>query len=182
MIDIGPVRDDDDLRGILALQQENVAAGISAEEARSQGFVTVQHTLEILRAMHAQEPSIVARDDGRVVGYALVAMREARALVPLYDDLLARIDRLVPDQRFYLIGQICVAKTHRGRGVFDALYQGHRDRLGGRFDACITEIATRNTRSMRAHERVGFETLAVYRDHADEWAIVSLQLGGQSRS
>jgi RimJ/RimL family protein N-acetyltransferase len=35
-----------------------------------------------------------------------------------------------------------------------------------------TEVATRNTRSMRAHERVGFTVLERYRDATDEWALL----------
>jgi len=65
-----------------------------------------------------------------------------------------------------------------GRGVFDALYEGHRRFLGGRYDAVVTEIATRNGRSMRAHARAGFETIHVYRDATDEWAVVAMPLRG----
>jgi hypothetical protein len=181
VIDIGPVRDDDDLRGILALQRANLAAGLDADEVRSQGFVTAQHTLDILRTMHAFEPSVVARDAGTVVGYALVQTAATRALVPIAEGLFARADALpqLAGLRTYVMGQVCVARSHRGQRVFDALYRGHRERLAGRFDACVTEIATRNTRSVRAHARVGFETLSVHRDDLDEWAIVAWRFQSQ---
>ena len=50
-----------------------------------------------------------------------------------------------------------------------------RERVAGlrdRFDFVVTQIATRNKRSMRVHERIGFETILIHRDAADEWAIV----------
>jgi RimJ/RimL family protein N-acetyltransferase len=75
--------------------------------------------------------------------------------------------------RYYVMGQICVAAGHRGQGVFDALYQGHRDHHGAAFDRVVTEIATRNVRSMRAHARVGFRVLEIYSDATDTWAIVA---------
>jgi RimJ/RimL family protein N-acetyltransferase len=75
--------------------------------------------------------------------------------------------------RYYIMGQICVARPYRGQGVFDALYRAHRDHLDARYDRCVTEVATRNTRSMRAHARVGFQTLETYRDATDEWALIA---------
>ena len=54
------------------------------------------------------------------------------------------------------MGQICIDKPWRGRGLFDQLYAAHRQHLSGRYDCCITEVATRNGRSMSAHLRVGF--------------------------
>jgi hypothetical protein len=76
------------------------------------------------------------------------------------------------NQRYYVMGQVCVAKSWRGTGVFDHLYAAHRKHLHGRFDACVTEISVRNTRSLKAHMRVGFEELERYRDATDEWVVV----------
>ena len=70
------------------------------------------------------------------------------------------------------MGQICIARPWRGRGVFDLLYDAHRVWLSGSYDSTITEVAIRNTRSMRAHLRVGFTVLERYRDATDEWAVL----------
>ena len=40
----------------------------------------------------------------------------------------------------------------------------------------MTEVSRRNARSLRAHQRVGFETLAEYRDASDDWAVLALDL------
>ena len=44
------------------------------------------------------------------------------------------------------------------------------------YDFMVTEVAARNTRSLRAHERVGFETLRVYDDPetGEGWHVVGL--------
>lgn len=171
---VGLVESDRDLEGILALQRASRAP-------TRDGFVTVEHTLDILRAMHALAPSVVARDArGAVAGYALVMPRETRDLLPILEPMFALIERLPaaelspkPDARWYVMGQIAVAPSHRGTGVFDALYAEHRARYRERFDLVITEVATRNTRSMRAHQRVGFRTVTTYRDTTDEWALIA---------
>ncbi len=65
---------------------------------------------------------------------------------------------------------------YRGQGVFDLLYAHHRQLFARQYDFVITEIATRNQRSQRAHERVGFETINTYRDELDEWNVVVMDL------
>ncbi|MDX2086801.1 MAG: GNAT family N-acetyltransferase [Kofleriaceae bacterium] len=168
MFSVGLVTSEQDLSGILALQAASRAP-------TADGFVTVQHTLDILRAMDALAPSVVARDAaGTVVAYAITMPRETRALIPILEPMFQRLEQqLPPTTRFYVMGQIAVAPSHRGSGAFDALYAAHRTHYRERFDLLITEVATRNTRSMRAHERVGFRTLETYRDATDEWALIT---------
>src|SRR5688572_9351574 len=151
LIDVA--RDDGaDFEEILALQAANRAP-------TADGFVTVQHSVDILRRMHALGPSVVAREPvwprGRVIAYALTMMPECRALLPILEPMFASLDALQLG-RFYVMGQICVDEVHRGGGIFDALYRKHRALYADRFDLLVTEISTNNPRSMRAHERVGF--------------------------
>jgi|SRR5215813_2533334 len=173
MIEAGPVEREEDLEQILDLQRANLARHLSAEEVAAEGFVTVEHTLDLLKRMHAIAPSIVARAGTALAGYALVMPVECRALIPILEAMFQRLESLgMLEQRFYVMGQICVDKRWRGKGVFDLLYQAHRRHLRATFDYSVTEVATRNTRSMRAHERVGFTVIDRYRDATDEWALL----------
>ncbi len=179
MIRTGPVESEADLEAILALQRENLATNLTAAEIAREGFVTVVHSLETLRRMHALAPSIVARGGDRLAGYALVMPAESRVLLPILEPMFRLFEGLswrgrpLRDRRWYVMGQVCVAKEFRGTGVFDALYAEHRARHSAGHDLLLTEIATRNTRSMRAHARVGFEVVTTYRDETDEWAVVA---------
>jgi hypothetical protein len=159
-----------DLPQVLALQAANLEPALSDT---TDGFVTVIHTPEILAAMHALMPSVLARVDGRVVAYALSMPKETRALIPILAPLFARLDELLRGERYYVMGQVCVDAAHRGSGVFDALFDAHRAHYASAFDCLVTEIATRNLRSLRAHARVGFETVLTYRDETDDWAVVA---------
>lgn len=173
-VTVGVVESDRDLDGILALQR-------ACREPTADGFVTVAHTLDDLRAMHAIAPSIVARDAaGRIVGYALVMPRETRVRIPVLEPMFQMIEALPsgticgrPGARWYVMGQVAVAQAHRGTGLFARMYDEHRARYQDRYDAVVTEVATRNPRSLRAHERVGFRTISIYRDHTDEWALIA---------
>jgi GNAT superfamily N-acetyltransferase len=167
-----------DLQDILALQGQNLRDRVSPEEATREGFVTVSHTLDVLERMHALAPSVIARQGDALAGYALMMPLEAREAVPALAPMFTQFDaltwqgRALSASRYYVMGQVCVAQAFRGQGVFDALYRGHRDAYAPRYDFMLTEIATRNTRSMRAHARVGFQVLHTYRDALDEWAVV----------
>lgn len=171
-----------DLEDIVALQRANHRDHVPADVARAQGFVTAAHTVAMLEAMHALAPSVIARAGAELAGYALVMPVEARAIVPILDPMFRVLETLtwrgrpLAEQAYYVMGQICVAEAYRGQGVVPAMYREHRAQYAGRYRACVTEIATRNTRSMRAHERVGFETIHVYADATDEWAVVAWDL------
>ncbi|MCP3161496.1 GNAT family N-acetyltransferase [Myxococcus qinghaiensis] len=177
--DVTSVRSPTELPRILDLQRKNLPKAISTDEMRAQGFVTVEHDVSALERMHALAPSIIASHEGELVGYALTMPRECRALMPLLVPMFDLLDTLeyqgrpLTEQRFYVMGQVCIDKAHRGKGLFEQLYDKHRELYRERFDLLVTEVSTRNTRSMRAHERVGFKPLHTYRDATDEWAVVA---------
>ena len=173
MIEAGPVRDERELEAILALQRQNLARNLTPELVAAQGFVTVEHSLEVLQRMHALTPSIVARESGALAGYALVMPVECRSFIPVLEPMFQRLEALgLFREQFYVMGQICVAPGWRGRGVFDLLYRAHRRHLRGSYQSTVTEVAIRNTRSMRAHERVGFKVIDRYSDATDDWAVI----------
>ena len=173
MIEARQVVDERELEQILDLQRRNLPRSLSQREMAENGFVTVEHTLDVLRRMHALVPSIVAKEGDELAGYALVMPVECRSFVPILAPMFQRLEALgMLERRFYVMGQICVASPYRGRGVFDLLYRAHRERLRGRFDAVVTEVSVRNGRSLRAHQRVGFGELERYRDATDEWVLL----------
>ncbi|MEO5681786.1 MAG: GNAT family N-acetyltransferase [Chitinophagaceae bacterium] len=172
------VTTNDELQQILDLQQHNLRGVHSELKEKEQGFLTVTHSMQKLQQMHRMEPSIIVKDHDAVAGYALVMPKECSTIIPELFTLFEGLDKLhykgkaLTAYRFYVMGQICVGAAYRGRGVFDMLYHKHRESLAEKYDFVITEIATRNTRSMRAHERVGFKILHIHRDELDEWAVV----------
>jgi GNAT superfamily N-acetyltransferase len=174
MLEARPVADEREMEQILELQRANLPRNLTERERAESGFVTVEHTLDVLRKMHGIAPSIVAKDGEVLAGYALVMPVECREFVPVLRPMFERLDAnpRLAGRRYYVMGQICVARPYRGQGVFDRLYAAHREYLHGRFDASVTEISVRNPRSMRAHARVGFEELERYRDATDEWLVV----------
>jgi hypothetical protein len=178
MLSTGTTITTTDLQQILDLQYENLVNNITDVEMKSEGFVTMHHSMDVLQQMHNLSPGIVIKDKDKIVAYALVMLRECRQLVPPLEPMFKIFDHLLWNnkplnvQHFYVIGQICIAKGYRGQGLFEMLYEGHKKRFSKQFDFIVTEISTRNHRSMRAHERIGFKTIHIYEDALDQWAIV----------
>jgi ribosomal protein S18 acetylase RimI-like enzyme len=70
------------------------------------------------------------------------------------------------------MGQICVAKEFRGKGIVNMLYQKHKEMYSAQYDFILTEISTSNKRSLKAHEKIGFQFIYTYSDKMDEWNVV----------
>jgi hypothetical protein len=60
------------------------------------------------------------------------------------------------------------------------LYHQVRRSAGDAYDVCVTEIATRNPVSIRAHEKMGFEIISSYRGAGEDWVIVAWDLSGEA--
>lgn len=177
---ITTVRSEADIQGILALQRANLRQNLPANVQAEQGFVTVQHDPSVLTRMNQAAPSIIAKDGEIVVGYCLTMLPEFGADVPELKSLFASIDALtyagrpVREYAYYVMGQVCVADGYRGQQLFDRMYEHHRDTHGGQYQLLITDISEKNTRSLRAHARVGFSPLHSFNnpDLGETWVVV----------
>ena len=130
--------------------------------------------------MNQAAPSIIAKAGDVVVGYALTMLPEFGADVPELHPLFGLISTLTYHQKplrdyaWYVMGQVCVADGYRGQQLFDRMYGHHREVYGDRYQLLITDISASNIRSLRAHARVGFQTLHEFHDPAigETWIVV----------
>jgi len=177
------VKSKDDLEQILALQAENLKENLPESMRFQDGFVTVNHTLDQLAQMNIELPQIVAKADDQIIGYALAMPQSMKfhikSLIPMFEmlDQLIFNGKPLKDYEYYVMGQICIQKEYRGKGIFKGLYEMHKTLFYKNFDLCVTEISTANPRSIKAHEKIGFQTINAYRDDIDEWNVVVLELG-----
>ena len=186
MIVFQNTKDEAALAQILSLQSQNLASTLSAEEQQREGFVTVQHDLPLLREMAEAYGHAVAVDGPRVVGYALVMLPQFKDKIPVLQPMLERLECLsyrekpIATYSYFVMGQICVAYDYRGRGLFPGLYQQLKSSMSSSFEAVITEVAVRNNRSLRAHKKIGFQSLETRIDHpGDPWEIVLWDFGAR---
>lgn len=175
---------DAELEGILKLQSLNLKRNVEQPERDKEGFVTLQHDLELLNYISGFMGQVVAvsEEKGEVVGYALAKPIAVRDRIPLLKDLVEKLSvveykgsPLVEDE-YYMIGQVCVAQECRGTGVFGALYGKHKEVFADEYKYCVTAVSTSNPRSLRAHVKVGFEVIHTFDDPQDTWSVILLDL------
>ena len=168
----------DELAQIAALSQANLVSNISEETQEREGFVSWPYPLNVLQQIHNLIPSVIVKDLDLVVGYALVLTKATIPVYPPLADAWAQFGKInykgspLTDLRMYVMGQICVHPDYRGKGVVQLLYQFHRQQFSPTFDILVTEISTRNIRSLKAHLKTGFTIIDTVHDEEGEWHVV----------
>lgn len=167
-----------DLEDILLLQSKNLPQNLPIEKQTTDGFVTVHHSLGLLLQMHSKAKSVIARCGGMLAGYCLAMPESFRnaipVLVPMFEEMDALNFKGEPLSGNYIVsGQVCVDEKFRGKRIFDKLYAFYQDTYKGKYKYLLTEISERNQRSLKAHQRIGFETIHKYQAPDGEvWEIV----------
>ncbi|MBN7818177.1 GNAT family N-acetyltransferase [Algoriphagus pacificus] len=178
MVEICQAKSKSDLLGILVLQRENLVQNISIQEKEEQGFVRVQHSLELLESLNSIEPHIIAKEGETIAAYFLAMTKKSRndvpMLVPMFDqfDELVFKGKKVSEYNYMAVGQVCIGKNYRSQGLFGRCYEAYKEAFNDRYDFAITEISISNARSLKAHQKVGFEVIHTFKDEFETWAIV----------
>lgn len=184
-INITTAESESDLRQILVLQAKNLRPQLSATEVAQEGYVTVIHTLDLLKEMNAPYPHIIAKDAGKVVGYALAMQRSHGDKIPILQPMIKEINETVlngyplAQTDYILMGQICIDKAYRKQGLFKKLYEQMAENLKLNFQYLITEIADQNQRSLAAHLHTRFSVLKRYSTQDQKWVLVIRNLKSQ---
>jgi GNAT superfamily N-acetyltransferase len=131
--------------------------------------------------MHVAEPGIIAKENNEVVAYVLAMTPSFRTGFPVLEPLFKLFEKIpyegkpVSAYHYLVVGQACIDKKYRGKGILKKLYAAYTSRFRGKYDFAITEIATKNLRSMNAHQRIGFKPVHEYTGpDGVQWTIVIL--------
>src|SRR5262245_7844259 len=145
-----------DYARILELQSANFVANPTAEE-RQGGFLSAEFTLSQVVAISEDLGILAALDGNRIIGY-LCAHRPDLAPLPAVVEAMLRTcrtaafgGRVIAETALFVYGPVCVARSHRGRGVLRRLYCGVLARLAGKFEVGVTLVSDDNPHSLQAH-------------------------------
>ena len=176
MITLQLVKTQEEMKGVLAIQQANLRKNITQEEAETQGFLMAEYDLDFLELLNQKSPGIIAKDGEKVVGYSLVALPETARQHPLLADLVQNIERCIfegkPVENYAIVAQLCVSKEYRGQDLAQKLYGSFRDHYANRYTYCVTDVAQANHRSLKAHQKRGFQVIDTLDYGGIGWNIV----------
>ena len=129
--------------------------------------------------MNNTEQGIIAKEDDKVIGYLLAMTTRSKddipVLVPMFEafDNVLYNNKKIAAYNYIIVGQVCIAKGYRGKGVLDNCYEAYKNHFKERYDFAITEILDTNKRSLQAHKRIGFHHIHEYKDEkGNNWVIV----------
>ena len=168
-----------DLLSILSLQKINLANTLTKQEIETEGFVTVSHNINALTKLNNIENHIIAKDDDTVIDYLLAMTYQSKFEVPILTPMFNVFDKVlfankpISTYNYIVVGQACISKAYRGQGVLDKCYATYKEHFMLKYDFAITEIASTNLRSMKAHKRIGFEEISSYTSpDGTDWRVV----------
>jgi len=173
---------DEDFEQILQLQKENLLHNLSEQLLSEHGFVFAEHTIPILKSMATHLPQVIALYNNRVIGYNLAMSSEMKNELPSLSPMFNEFDKctykgiLLTEYKFIVGGQVCVDKNFRGLGMMSKLYHETINQLPVDYQLCVTEISTRNIKSLKSHQKMGFKVIATYNDGRELWNIVAWEL------
>jgi predicted GNAT family N-acyltransferase len=167
---------EDELLQILELQKANLAPAVSEAESRIEGFVTVVHSLDLLRRMNERCPHVLAKSGNGVVGYALSMHPDFSKEIDILRPMFREIEKVQSSREAFLVmGQICIDKAYRKQGIFRGLYREMLNKYQKEFTQIITEVDARNRRSLGAHYAIGFRGLSQYQSSGRDWHLIVLK-------
>ena len=171
---------DQDLRGILQLQQANLRKNLTPAEMEKQGFVTLAYDFDFLKIMPAGHHHIIARDGERVVGYVLLMdrstnhlMKEGAGIFPVFHQLTYK-GKKMNEYNYCSVGQVCVDKDYAGQGLLGKMYNAYREAYENVYDMAMTDVSSGNQRSIKAHQKYGFQIIHRFDepDAGEPWDII----------
>lgn len=148
-----------DFEGFLELHRTYHTNYIS-EADRPHGFVTTNFTDTQLEDLIVKEQGvIVAKDQGKIVGYATAASWEFWAQWPLFTYMIEHLGeyqlngQILTPENSYQYGPVCVHTSVRGTGVFEKMFYASLASMKERYPIMATFINKVNPRSYAAHTR-----------------------------
>ena len=169
---------DREIQEIRDLQKINLKDNVAAENRLSDGFLTAKYEFDFLKAMNDLTPAIIAKQNGVVVGYALAADRSLLVQHPLLKDLGKQINKIpfggkfVGDFDYLVVGQLCVAKEVRGRGLAKDLYAKFKATYENRYPFAVTDVDRENLASLKTHLKVGFQVISMLQYGNSNWHVI----------
>src|SRR5262245_16795562 len=140
----------EDIPEILALQELNLVETVG-------GGLSVRQTAQWYKRTMNEMPLIVARRDGKLVGYLVSTSLAAKAHVRIVQDMLRRFPA---PSNCYSYGPVCVAESERGNGLAGRMFEKLRRCLPG--SPAMTFVRADNAASLRAHRKMGMQELGIF--------------------
>ncbi len=148
-----------DIEGVLTLQDSNLFSKMTEEE-RMNGFVTTPFTVELIEKIIELDGLFVAENEAKeIIAYVYAGSWEYFSQWEIFNYMVSRFDQLsfnnkkITTENSFQYGPICIAKSYRGQGVINLIFEEMRLEFVEKYPISITFINKVNTISEKAHTK-----------------------------
>jgi L-amino acid N-acyltransferase YncA len=150
----------DDIPGIVALQSLNLRS--------SGGALSIEFSSDWFERVLSEMPIIVARRQGRIVGYLVSSSLSAATNMPI---IQAKLRAYPGSSNAYNHGPVCIAEEERNRGLMFAMFKELRQRLTGREG--IAFVRRDNAASLSVHAKLGMRQAAEFTHNGVAYVVLA---------
>ncbi len=142
---------------IFELQKKNLKENLSPEDKKSQGFLSLNNSIEEIEDLINDNLVIVIKDWEKVVWYEIVITLEKAQKIAFEKPLLDNSSNMeylwkpLVDYKYCIMWQTCVDTNYRWMKIPEMLKNLFIEKFWWKFDLWICEISEENTRSINAH-------------------------------
>lgn len=151
-----------DIKGILALQAQNLISELSEEEKATNGFVTTPFTPDLLVEIIDLGGAFVTEIDGQVVAYLFGGSWPYYEKWPIFPYMTARFpnwnieNQKITIENSFQYGPVCIDANHRGKRIINHLFEAMRKDFIKTYPLAATFINQANPISTKAHLKLGW--------------------------
>ncbi len=149
---------------MVELQNANLVTRLTEQE-KQQGFLSGSFSASQFKELNDDLAVIVSLDGPNLVGFLCASsvafnqnFRLPAAMTARFKDISYNGQPL-SNYSSVVAGPVCVDRGHRGMGVFESMYDCLIETVPKEYDLITVLVSTSNPRSIKAHEKVGLETI-----------------------
>ena len=175
---------DSDIQEIAKLQEENLRTNLTADQMQD-GYLSLGFSDEQFRAFDRDLGVVVARAEGRVVGYCCVSSATFNAQFPILDKIVSGLsDYEIPgtaekatEATTSIYGPACIAKDFRGQGVLQLVFdKAVTLSIAAGYAFCFSFVSVENQRSLVAHLKLPFQEVGTVSFNENEYSVIACKL------
>ena len=175
---------EDDLAQIMKIQSDNLREHLTPS-LQKDGYLSIAFSEAEFRAFNLNLGVVVARARRAVIGYSCISDVEFNKQFPILDQIVANIPAYsIPgtnakpsEGSSYFHGPVCIARSHRGKGVIEELFSKEREIATQKgYAHCFSFISCENTRSLKAHAKLSFQKVGSVSYKNKEYMVVACHI------
>ena len=173
-----------DITPISKIQTENLRDNLTPDQMKD-GYLSIAFSKNEFREFNRDIGVIVAKVQGRVIGYCCVSSAAFNAQFPILDQIVAHLPTYSvpgteqqPDKAttcFY--GPACIAKNFRGQNVLTHLFShGLKLSRDAGYSFCFSFISSENQRSLKAHLKLPFNKVGEVEFKDNNYIVIACKI------